>query len=385
MGCAFMPVKSFDRGSESCLLEIRQESVAMPKVSLVVPVYNSALYLDELFSSLLHQTYENIEIICVNDGSNDDSLEVLRRYESLDGRVVVVDKPNSGAAATRNVGIDRAEGDFLCFIDSDDFIELNAIELLVAAAARHQTDVILFGIDYYNDETREFSPHHGAVVRSSIPSQTVFMASEIDHFYKNVIGYTVNKLYKTSFLKGLSLKFPQIGAHEDMPFTYVALSAASRIFYLDKTLYHYRRSRKGSLSDDTKEQYRFMIQALICFKEMLLEHGLWDKNQRNYLNYAVHMCRWKNNDISLNLAKQFRKDCRAEFFDKLGLIDLPEDFFFDRGEYRFYALVSNGTEWPFRLRRIRNTAARLKHRIGNLKRKLGRVIRRVAGKVCCFL
>lgn len=348
------------------MLEVKQRD-GWPLVSLIIPVYNSGLYLDELFRSLFSQTYENLEIICINDGSRDNSLELLRGYETLDKRVVVVDKPNSGAAATRNAGIERATGEYLCFVDSDDFIESNSIELLVNAAITNQADAVVFDIDYYDDETKTFSPHFGAVSRYSIPIGRPFKASEVKHFYKYVIGYTVNKLYRTDFLKGIDLRFPEIGAHEDMPFTYIALSAADRIFYLGDTLYHYRRSREGSLSDGTNDQYHFMIQALVCFRTMLIDRGLWECNRLNYLNYAVHMCLWKNNDIRYKLAKQFRRDCRDIFFSELGLWDFPEELIYDDDERIFFRRVRNGVEWPFALRRVRNFASYLLHAPGRVK------------------
>ena len=345
-----------------------EQQGSRPLVSLVIPVYNAELYLEELFASILSQTYENIEIVCVNDGSKDGSLGLLRKYESADDRIVVVDNPNSGAAATRNVGVEIATGEYLCFVDSDDFIERDSIELLLDTAIENQADIVLFDIDFYNDETKEFSPHHGAIQRDSVPVGEAFKASDVQHFYKKVIGYTVNKFYRASFIKGLGLSFPEIGAHEDMPFTYIALSAANRIVYLDKTLYHYRRSREGSLSDRTNDQYRFMIEALSCFKDMLTERGLWEENEQNYLNYVLHMCLWKNNDICYRLAKQFRCDCRTKFFPELGVQGFSDDLVYDEDERVFFRRVRDGVELPFKLRRAKNAVLYARHLLGRAKR-----------------
>ncbi len=327
---------------------------SQPLVSIVVPVYNSAAYLPEMLDSVLGQTYGNLEVICVNDGSRDDSLEVLRRYAARDARVKVIDKANSGAGDTRNRGIAAATGEYLCFVDSDDFIEPHAIERLVEAALGSGADAVIFGMDFYNDETGEFSHHDGAIIKEAIPARRNFEAAEIEHFYKNVIGYTVNKLYRTKLLTENGIAFPKIGAHEDMPFTYVALSAASGIYYLDEVLYHYRREREGSLSDDTNEQYRYMVQALVCMREMLAERGLWERNERNFVNYALHMCRWKNNSIPFDLAKEFREDCRKEFFGELGISDKEPSYFYCTIERKYYEWTSKGAEWPFKLRRMRN-------------------------------
>ena len=332
-----------------------------PLVSIVVPVYNSAVYLPDMFDSLLAQTYSNLQIICVNDGSADNSLQVLNDYAAKDGRIVVIDKPNSGASETRNAGIAAATGEYLCFVDSDDFIELDAIEHLVAAALESGADAVLYDLDYYLDEQGGFESQYHAINRDVVPAGMTFRASSIEHFYKNVIGYTVNKMYRTSLITGDNITFPKVGAHEDMPFTYVALSAANGIYFLDEVLYHYRRGREGSLSDDTNEQYRYMIQALVLFREMLAERGLWEENERNFVNYALHMCCWKINETRFSVAKRFREDCRDEFFEELGIAGKDPAYFYRFIERKYYEWISKDEELPFWARRGYNACKYVKN------------------------
>lgn len=306
-----------------------------PLVTIIVPVYNAARFLPELFDSVLRQTHKNIEIICVNDGSEDNSLEVLYKYAREDDRIIVVDKENSGAGATRNLGMTHIRGKYICFVDSDDFIEENAIEQLVRAAEQNQTDVIIFGMDQYDDQTGLFSPNPWAVSRSHIPSRKIFFAAYIENFYKYLVGFTVNKFYRSSFLLSLDLSFPAIGAHEDMPFTYIALSASDRTYYLDKTLYHYRRSREGSLSDSTSNRYIYMLDALVCLKDGLIAHGLWKDYRRNFVNYALHMCIWKHSELSKFERLEFRDTCRTVWFERLDMLGHKKDYFFESDEYDF--------------------------------------------------
>ena len=315
--------------------EREQEAIENPLVTIIVPVYNSAQFLPELFDSLLRQTYSNIEIICVNDGSSDNSLEVLRHYAIDDTRIVVIDKKNSGAGDTRNLGMEHIRGKYICFVDSDDFIEEDAIQQLVQTAERNNTDVVVFGMDQYDDQTGLFSPNPWAVVRGHIPIRKVFFGAYVDNFYKYLVGFTVNKLYKSSFLLGLDLKFPEVGAHEDLPFTYIALSAAGKAFYLDKTLYHYRRSREGSLSDNTNEQYIYMLEALMHLKEGLIKRGLWPDYERNFASYALHMCKWKHSELTKFARLEFRDTCRNEWFERLGLLGHDKCFFFEQEDYDF--------------------------------------------------
>lgn len=306
-----------------------------PLVTLIIPVYNSARYLPELFDSLLRQTYRNLEILCINDGSSDNSLEVLQKYAETDKRIFVIDKENSGAGKTRNLGMKHIHGEYVCFVDSDDFVEEDAFEQLVQIAVKNKTDVVLFGIDQYDEQTGVFVPSPWAITRSQVPSRKVFSTIEIDNFYKYVTGFTVNKLYKTSYLLGLNLEFPSVGAHEDMPFTYLALSAADKAYYLDKTLYHYRRSREGSLSDETNMHYEYMFDALEHLKNGLIDRGLWEEWEQNFVNYALHMCIWKYSELSKFRALEFRDTCRKEWFERLDMTSHDLSYFFNPDEYDF--------------------------------------------------
>ena len=304
-------------------------------VSIIVPVYNSEQFLKNMLDSLLGQTYQYIQIICVNDGSKDSSLEILRNYENRDSRMVVIDKKNEGAGAARNHGLKKADGKYLLFIDSDDFIEKDCIERLLFAAEKNQTDIVVFGLDHYDNKTGEFFPNPWAVSQPHIPVKKNFYANDIDHIYKHLIGYTVNKFYLSSFLTGLELQFPSIGAHEDMSFTYTALSAAHKIFYLDKILYHYRCSRQESLSATSANNYWYMFDALDILKTELTRNKLWSTYERNFSNYVLHMCAWKCSKLHKLRRLEFRDSCRTHWFHHFNLHEHKRDYFFDEGEYHF--------------------------------------------------
>ena len=313
----------------------RTRNNARPLVSIIVPVYNSAKYIREALDSLLNQTYERIEIICVNDGSKDNSLDILRDYEKADSRITAIDKKNAGAGAARNTGMKYIHGKYVCFVDSDDFLEDNAIELLVETAEKHHTDTVVFKMDQYDDVSGLYSPNPWAISRSHIPVDKVFYAANIANFYKYLVGFTVNKLYRTDFLLGLNLEFPAIGAHEDMPFTYIALSASKRTFYLDKTLYHYRRSRAGSLSDTTSNHYIYMFNALDCMKTGLIERDLWNDYEQNFVNYVLHMCIWKHSELTKFRRLEFRDSCRTTWFDHFELLTHEKEYYFNQNDYDF--------------------------------------------------
>ena len=309
-----------------------------PLVSIIVPVYNSARYLPTLLDSLQQQTYHNLEFVCLNDGSKDDSLNILKERASEDNRFVIIDKENSGAAKTRNLGIDYATGEYLCFVDSDDYVVPSAFEMLVRAAMENEADAVIFDMGNFDDTTGETSPTN-AVETGRVPARTVFSIADVDNFYKRIVGFTVNKLYRTAYLRNLDLHFPLIGAHEDMPFTYIALSAAARLFYLDETLYYYRRSRDGSLSDRTNDDYRYMFEALIKMRDGLKLHGLWDLCERDYINYALHMCHWKYFVLDRRRRWALGGDFRANLLNEFDIAGRDQAFFFDEDDWAFLETV----------------------------------------------
>ena len=203
------------------------------------------------------------------------------------------------------------------------------------------TDVVIFKMDQYDNVSGEFTPSNWAVSRPHILPRKVFYPASIDNFYKHLVGFTVNKLYRSSFLLKLDLEFPSIGAHEDMPFTYIALSAAEKAYYLDETLYHYRRSREGSLSDTTSKRYVYMFDALAHLEKGLKDRCLWNNYQRHFVNYVLHMCVWKYNELGTYRRHEFKDACRTTWFDRFGVLDCDEDFFFDKVEYCFIGEAMN--------------------------------------------
>ena len=114
----------------------------MNKVSIIVPVYNTSKYLNKCIDSIIKQTYKNIEIVLINDGSTDNSLEILKYYESMDKRIIVIDKRNTGVSDTRNIGISASTGEYIMFIDSDDFIDENTIEIMLKYIIKKDVDVV---------------------------------------------------------------------------------------------------------------------------------------------------------------------------------------------------------------------------------------------------
>ena len=128
----------------------------MIKISVIIPVYNVEQYLRECLESVINQTLSELEIICINDGSTDSSLDILREYEQKDNRIIVINKDNEGQAAARNIGISMAKGEYIGFLDSDDYIDSNFYEKLYNAAKKYKADIACTNLYRFSDSKRYY-------------------------------------------------------------------------------------------------------------------------------------------------------------------------------------------------------------------------------------
>ena len=195
----------------------------MKKVTIIVPVYNVEKFIGKCIKSVLNQTYKNFELIIVNDGSPDNSLEICNYYNSLDDRIKIFTKENGGLSSARNYGIEKASGDYICFIDSDDYIEKDFIKNLLETALKSDSDIVICN---YN-RVFENKSNNAEIV-------TDYKISEIDRnkLIRDLLiikedNYACNKLYKSSLFK--TNRFPEGHNFEDLGTTYKIYLEAKKI------------------------------------------------------------------------------------------------------------------------------------------------------------
>lgn len=208
---------------------------AMPLITAIVPVYNTQKYLTKCLDSLINQTYRNLQIVLIDDGSTDNSPIICDSYANRDSRVTVIHKDNQGVSSARNLGIDLSTGDYISFIDSDDWLELDAYEHLVACIAAHHADAVIFEyfIIYENGVTvhKAHSNLNGLMDKLTAIETTI---SPVNRF-------AVSKIYARKLIE--DVRFDQ-GIHigEDTLFACYALNNTTSVYYTAKPLYHYLQS-----------------------------------------------------------------------------------------------------------------------------------------------
>ncbi len=205
----------------------------MIKLSIIVPVYNSENFLEKCIDSLQKQTVENIEIILVDDGSNDRSLDVCKHYAKNDSRIRVFTQENSGQSVARNVGIENANGEYLAFTDSDDWVDEDFYEKLLLAAISNNADIACGSVVREKRAVGKIRINY-MYEKVYIDSQAKIDAAGIPH-----MCYVWNKVYRTSYLKSLNLKFVEGMFFEDSDFVTRAVYYSNKIVTVPDTYYHY--------------------------------------------------------------------------------------------------------------------------------------------------
>lgn len=220
----------------------------MAKVSIIIPVYNVENYLNKCLDSLVNQTLNDIEIVCVDDGSKDSSLEILNRYASMDARVKVFSQKNQGPAVARNLGIEKATGEYITFVDSDDWVTLDMCEKLYNKAVKTGVDVVLFEHSRVANNV-ETEDERLKKIKSSIPNEIFCFDNGNEAKIDDVPVETVGKFYKSSLISKNNIKFPvNIDNGEDTCFFYTICLKRPSFTIIPEPMYFYRYDRIGNQS-----------------------------------------------------------------------------------------------------------------------------------------
>lgn len=232
--------------------------LSQPSISVILPVYNAAAYLQRAFDSLIEQQITELEVVAVNDGSTDDSLAILRHL-AAEHKVVIIDQSNQGQGYARNRAIERATGDYILFLDADDWLEPTALPSLLAATGHNDVDVVHCG-------WRAGNTGHAAHRPSYRPSE-IFAAAELrgsacDEFLRLPNYFSVNNLYRRNFLLEQQIRFGEGYIYEDNEFMVAVANRAQLIRFVDESLYvinfHGESSTRGAFTTD--KHYRdFMV------------------------------------------------------------------------------------------------------------------------------
>lgn len=231
-------------------------------ISVIVPIYNNAPYLEQCLTSILFQTYSDLEIICVNDGSTDESLKILHTIAQKEPRITVLSQENAGVSAARNAGLDVAKGEYIAFVDSDDELEPDMYKMLLNLAVEHQADIAHCGYKkiYQDGTTKDVQGTKKLLVQDSREAIECLLSG------KHFVGSPCNKLYKHELFSDVRFD-TSLKINEDVLVNVQVFRKAKKIVFLDLPKYHYFE-RIGSSCSRT-DQLRKKQDCVAAAKKML--------------------------------------------------------------------------------------------------------------------
>ena len=290
-------------------------------ISIVVPVYNVEKYIRQCIDSILNQTYSHFEVICVDDGSTDNSYEILKEYEKQDSRVVAIQQKNQYAGVARNRGMEIAKGKYILFLDADDFIEENTLELLVDYAEKHKTEVLVFDAFQYDNVTEKVINTLWVALKPAMFGQGIKAAEEIrDVVFDFTTPVPWNKFYLREFIERNQLQFQNLKRTNDLFFVYASLACANRIGMLEEKLYYYRDNNKSSLQGSGDETPEIYAQALFELKDWLEKRDYWYKFKKSFSTMAISLSLYNwNNMVSEKAYHVLADKLQSVIFPKLCL------------------------------------------------------------------
>ena len=305
----------------------------MVKISIVMPVYNCENHLNDTLNCIINQTFEDFELICINDGSTDNSLDILKNFACKDSRVQIISQENKGPGAARNKGLDVSSGDFLYFIDSDDYIVPNCLELLYNNITSNNSDIVFFKV---GNIKRNKKVH----IHEYFPFDKLFTDVDFNNFsfdYNSVRKYIFNasfapwtKFYRKKFLDSYKdLRFDEELPYEDILFHVKIMLRSSRISFVPEYLYYYKIDNPHSVTFDSESHIEIFkiinyVEDFIrnenlfvefkeefeYFKNAQIMRHLSNPNDEKYYFIAkseINSTDFKNNSLSPN---SFKKSCQ---------------------------------------------------------------------------
>lgn len=224
-------------------------------ISIILPVYNVSLYLDRAISSLIQQKMDDVEFIFVNDGSTDDSLQVLKKWEEKDSRIKIFDKKNEGSGYARNFGLNKSSGEYIYFMDPDDWVEADFLEEIQKMLVYKTPELIIFGHNEWEDTKLIVQHRSNELYEIQEPKLSNTSFNKVFDDYGLFAVW--NKVYKKSFLEEYNLSFNNFKSGQDAIFNIEMSKKLTSILILDKIFYNYVAFRKGSAQSSNYSDEKF--------------------------------------------------------------------------------------------------------------------------------
>lgn len=328
------------------------------KVSVIVPVYNGERYLRQCIDSILAQSLKKIELIFVDDGSTDGSLDILKEYQQKDYRIRVITQKNAGGGAARNRGMKEACGEYLSFLDADDYFEPAMLEKMAGRLDETKGDICVVKVRCWHEDLGFYTDEYAAMREEYLPEKEVFSWEDMKGAIFNTFhNWPWNKMFRKSFVEENQLSFQELKRTNDLFFTCTALVRAKRITALREVMVNYRVGITGNCQTTNTAAPLDFYRAFLSLKTYLEEQGIFDEVRQSFLNHALDGCMANLNSQENSPAHEtLFHQLRGSLMKELGFEGQGLEYFypFNRQAYENYRIMMEKDYITFLRKRIQD-------------------------------
>ena len=317
-----------------------------PKVSILVPCYNVEKYLPQCLDSIVNQTLKDIEIILINDGSTDSTLAIIKKYAKGDKRIKIIDKENEGYGKSMNRGLDAATGEYIGIVESDDWVEPDAFEILYNTAKQNDADIAKGDFVFFDNDTGAESESWASGLSPELFDKVIEPVSDAPQIIWSGHPSIWTCIYRTKMIRDNKIYFAAIpgAAFQDMGFKPKTLLSAKRFIYVNKIMLHYRKHANNSDKQNNKV-------FTIC--DVHDDTDKWaQENLQNYGQYVTILNQSRLSNYIWNLQrlvgdakKMFEKRFAHEFYDKIRAREVEYDYMNIREKVKLNRVVLHSVLW----------------------------------------
>lgn len=338
-----------------------------PLVSIVIPVYNAEKYLQESLEDVINQSYANLEIICVDDGSTDDSVNILTAYQKKDTRIKIIHQANQYAGIARNNGFDASSGKYVMFLDADDFFNRSMVEKMVRQIEAQKAEVVVCGCEGYDNRvSKKIVLSIGNAIESQfLAEKEVISPKDIpNHIFQIKAGWAWDTMYSSEFIRNKKLRFQGIRSANDAYFTCLANAEADKIAIVNEILVTHRLNNPSSLWQSREPWWKCCYEMLDELLKALKERDLYDLYEKSFINWAADYIAREINQLSeTGVFKELYTFYRDKSINQFHFTDYNKDFYYKKDTYELIIKLDKMDEIQFLISNIKA----LKKKIGRKK------------------
>ena len=313
-------------------------NITYPKISIIIPFYNSENFIKECLNSLIYQTFKNFEIICVNDGSSDNSIEILREFQKKDKRIHIIAQNNMGNS--RNIGIKESKGDYILFLDFADIFNQTMIEELYAKIKGNDLDIIICKSQLFKVENKRYIFYNeDYLFPDYFFKNNSFSFLNIKKYYFNLfIWWPWDKLFKKKYIENIRNEFQILNNTNYLSFIYSSLISSKKIFYFDKILINHRIP---IIEYSNEKSYDYFYCAHKELKKFIKKKKLYKKYKKDFINYIATISIWKLENINEKFFCQLYQKLRIHWLNEFKINKYNKKYFYKLNIYKNIKYILN--------------------------------------------